>query len=707
MLPLKKFSEKNRMHTSNVISYALFLMLMYISIGSAATTITGSVSIDGNGANWTADNFAWFYHDTDHPSGTESLRFEDLYSTFPPISDGQRVIEEGELIYSTSPRPQLFKVCEAFPDVYVGEYDHRTYEIIGWMGKKYVAVNRRADTLTKLIYEMDANDSKTLYVGESWNLGGGYSLVPIAIDLDGGKVILTLYKNGVKLESQVVNGYVGASEQSRTFIYTEDITIEKKSGFKSFYSDVPVFVAYVDEINREGNYIRLKYVYLISTEDIISIENGDVFGIFESSGTSASSVRLVNKDNIIILTKNSVINLMDDLKLKVEDDSLADDDNCDGNPDDLRFYPFVGAVPTTPLNIPPSVSITTPSEKQSKNIAINYNLADTESNICALLSVQYSQDYYNWHDATKGSGGDSTTGLTSSPCGITHTYVWASGTDLPDTDESTVYFRIKPNDGLVNGSYGVSGAFHVDNVPPSITNHTPNGTNIPLDTTITVTFSEAMNKTSIQSAFSISPSVSGAFSWYGNKMTFIPSSNIASNITYTVTIGTGAKDLADNNLQSSYNWQFTTLKDKTSPTLTIIRPLNNSITIIRVITVSGTASDNESGIAKVTVNGELASGTSEWSKEVALSKGSNTITVIATDNAGNNISNTIIVTYNAVPNDFSGNGKVDIDDATIVSYMVIGKVPSDLSADYNQNGRVDIGDAAKIAFYVAGKISEL
>ncbi|MFQ6062561.1 MAG: hypothetical protein ACE5J9_05230, partial [Methanosarcinales archaeon] len=84
MLPLKKFSEKNRMHTSNVISYALFLMLMYISIGSAATTITGSVSIDGNGANWTADNFAWFYHDTDHPSGTESLRFEDLYSTFPP-----------------------------------------------------------------------------------------------------------------------------------------------------------------------------------------------------------------------------------------------------------------------------------------------------------------------------------------------------------------------------------------------------------------------------------------------------------------------------------------------------------------------------------------------------------------------------------------------------------------------------------------------
>ncbi|MFQ6055128.1 MAG: hypothetical protein ACE5J9_05235 [Methanosarcinales archaeon] len=57
------------------------------------------------------------------------------------------------------------------------------------------------------------------------------------------------------------------------------------------------------------------------------------------------------------------------------------------------------------------------------------------------------------------------------------------------------------------------------------------------------------------------------------------------------------------------------------PTLIIIQPLNNSTTIVRKITVSG--------IAKVTVNGELASGTSEWSKEVTLSKGSNTITVIA------------------------------------------------------------------------------
>jgi len=61
----------------------------------------------------------------------------------------------------------------------------------------------------------------------------------------------------------------------------------------------------------------------------------------------------------------------------------------------------------------------------------------------------------------------------------------------------------------------------------------------------------------------------------------------------------------------------------------------------------------------------------------------------------------------AIKGDLNDDGKVDLEDATMVANMVVGKVPEDLSADFNGNGRVDIGDAAKIAFYVAGKISEL
>lgn len=95
--------------------------------------------------------------------------------------------------------------------------------------------------------------------------------------------------------------------------------------------------------------------------------------------------------------------------------------------------------------------------------------------------------------------------------------------------------------------------------PPTIIGNTPTGSNVPVNTQITVTFSEAMNQASAQSAFSTSSATTGSFSWSGNTMTYTPSSYLAYSTSYTVTIGTGAKDLAGNNLQSTYSRQFSTV----------------------------------------------------------------------------------------------------------------------------------------------------
>jgi len=57
--------------------------------------------------------------------------------------------------------------------------------------------------------------------------------------------------------------------------------------------------------------------------------------------------------------------------------------------------------------------------------------------------------------------------------------------------------------------------------------------------------------------------------------------------------------------------------------------------------------------------------------------------------------------------DFNKNGIVDIGDAAMVAYMVVGKESQDSRADFNGNGRIDIGDAAKIAYYLVGKAGEL
>ncbi|MBI4083652.1 MAG: Ig-like domain-containing protein, partial [Candidatus Lambdaproteobacteria bacterium] len=76
--------------------------------------------------------------------------------------------------------------------------------------------------------------------------------------------------------------------------------------------------------------------------------------------------------------------------------------------------------------------------------------------------------------------------------------------------------------------------------------------------TASVTFSEAMNQTATQGAFGISPSVVGSFAWSGSTLTFTPSALLTGSTTYTVTIATGARDLAGNALLTAYSFSFTT-----------------------------------------------------------------------------------------------------------------------------------------------------
>ncbi|MCD6564380.1 MAG: hypothetical protein J7K53_00400 [Bacteroidales bacterium] len=87
--------------------------------------------------------------------------------------------------------------------------------------------------------------------------------------------------------------------------------------------------------------------------------------------------------------------------------------------------------------------------------------------------------------------------------------------------------------------------------------------------------------------------------------------------------------------------------DTTPPKIEINSPDNNSVVDTDTVHVSGMAIDNESGIDKVTINDSEASLSSDgsFSKTVALTEGTNTITIIATDKAENESTKTIIVTY--------------------------------------------------------------
>lgn len=97
----------------------------------------------------------------------------------------------------------------------------------------------------------------------------------------------------------------------------------------------------------------------------------------------------------------------------------------------------------------------------------------------------------------------------------------------------------------------------VDTEDPSVIDHTPTGNDVPLNTQITVTFDEEMNKSATEEAFFTLPQISGTESWSGNKLILTPDSNLDEGETYTAKVSNAAKDLAGNTL-SMYEWSFTT-----------------------------------------------------------------------------------------------------------------------------------------------------
>ncbi|MCH8075976.1 MAG: Ig-like domain-containing protein, partial [SAR324 cluster bacterium] len=89
-----------------------------------------------------------------------------------------------------------------------------------------------------------------------------------------------------------------------------------------------------------------------------------------------------------------------------------------------------------------------------------------------------------------------------------------------------------------------------DTIAPSVVGTVPadQSTNVSVDTSITVTFSEAMNTASAEAALTVAPALSGTFSWSGDNsvMTFVPGQSLSYSQTYSVTVASSAADTSGN-----------------------------------------------------------------------------------------------------------------------------------------------------------------
>ncbi len=197
---------------------------------------------------------------------------------------------------------------------------------------------------------------------------------------------------------------------------------------------------------------------------------------------------------------------------------------------------------------------------------------------------------------------------------------------------------------------------------PTVTlvNPANNATGVALDQLIAVTFSEPMDQSTINDlTFTVkqeSTTIAGTISYTGTTATFKPASNLASHKMYTVTIKTGAKDMAGIALASNYIISFTTkdAQDITLPVINSTDPLNNVTGVARNKAVVLTFSE---AMDSLTINGSTfflnqastaVSGKVTYSGSTAVFTPSNnlaanteytaTITTGAKDLAGNALS---------------------------------------------------------------------
>jgi len=128
-------------------------------------------------------------------------------------------------------------------------------------------------------------------------------------------------------------------------------------------------------------------------------------------------------------------------------------------------------------------------------------------------------------------------------------------------------------------------------------------------------------------------------------------SDLTSGVTYYYRVK------ATNNIGNSiYSNIVSSTQDTVAPVVAITSPASTTSTATNTITVSGTSSDAISGIAKITVNGvtaTTANNFANWTLSVPLGFGTNGITAVAYDGAGNvtttapvNVTLTTAQTYN-------------------------------------------------------------
>ncbi len=228
--------------------------------------------------------------------------------------------------------------------------------------------------------------------------------------------------------------------------------------------------------------------------------------------------------------------------------------DSDGNDNRTIMYTIqINELPIPPDTIPPEIEHTpVTSANVSKIINITAQISDDVEVDSVYLNYTGIDGINHNVSMTKWASNWSYEIPDQASAGVIEYFIWAN--DTSGNDNRTIEYTIQVNEVIIP-----------DTTPPTILSATPTGVNVSITTTITITFNESMNVSSIDNAITISPNVQSSFSWNADytTLTITPSGNLSYNTTYNITVGIGAEDIAGNNLENPYSWEFTTEEEPT------------------------------------------------------------------------------------------------------------------------------------------------
>ncbi|WP_462273654.1 S-layer protein domain-containing protein, partial [Methanohalophilus sp.] len=271
-----------------------------VEVGSESETITWSTT--GN------NSFMGLWYDLDSVQTSEKI-------TVKEINNYERVIEEGNLIYTSTKSPNIDPEFN-FTD-FTSTYDKFQYDVIGIEGKAYVPITEdNVSTMSKLL--LDTSSSYTLRTGESLVLGEGYALTPNQIDVEGNKIWLELTKDGDFVDDKVISTD-GTNSESKTWYFEHDIVGN---------DNVLTLMVHVDELfqGQVDSLCIIDGVWQISDSPIV-IEEGNVFGNLVVSNQTNDVIEMKNEDEIY-LDEDEIVDVFGGIKFNIADD-----------PTSLRFCP--------------------------------------------------------------------------------------------------------------------------------------------------------------------------------------------------------------------------------------------------------------------------------------------------------------------------------------------------------------------------------